>query len=115
MKESIELEEIFIFLKELGIEPTYINQDKFGFSRTIQFKVYDTVYQIIWFKNESTLKVGLGRRVAQIPFRWLFLDCSFPLLDANRSIAFSYNKFEKKSLFDRLYPYEVFRLPLELK
>jgi hypothetical protein len=113
MNESIKLEEIISFLNKLDINTELVNTDIYGFSRTIQFKVYDIIYRIVWFINQSTLQIGEGKRPAQIPFRFIYLDNNFPLIGENKSIGFSYNKYEKKSMFGREYPYEVFRIPLD--
>lgn len=111
----MKLIEIVDFLKSHGINPELINLDKYNFSRTIQFEIYGIKYQIIWFKNESTLRIGTQSRCAQIPFRYIYFDNTFPLVNENRSIGFAYTKTEKKSIFDREYPYEVFRIPLEIE
>lgn len=111
---AIGFDEIIEALNKLGIENELVNKDKYGFSRTIQFKIYDITYRIIWFVNQSTLTIGEGKRPAQIPFKYIYFDNTFPLIDGNKSLGFSFVKFEKKSIFDRQFPYEVFRIPLEL-
>ena len=111
---AVGFDEIIEALNKLGIKNEIVNVDKYGFSRTIQFKVYDTIYRIIWFVNQSTLTIGEGKRPAQIPFKYIYYDNTFPLVDGNKSLGFSFVKFEKKSIFDRQFPYEVFRIPLEL-
>ena len=111
---AVGFDEIIETLNKLGIKNEIVNKDKYGFSRTIQFKVYDITYRIIWFVNQSTLTIGEGKRPAQIPFKYIYFDNTFPLIDGNKSLGFSFVKFEKKSIFDRQFPYEVFRIPLEL-
>ena len=111
---AVGFDEIIEALNKLGIENELVNKDKYGFSRTIQFKVYDITYRIIWFVNQSTLTIGEGKRPAQIPFKYIYFDNTFPLIDGNKSLGFSFVKFEKKSMFDRQFPFEVFRIPLEL-
>jgi hypothetical protein len=108
-------EEIIDFLRLNGINAELSNLDDCGFSRTIDFKVYDIDYRIIWYHNESNLCVGHHNRAAKIPFKYIYFDVCFPLVGGNRSIGFSYTKQDKKSMFDREFPYEVFRIPLELK
>ena len=108
------LQELLNFLNNHGVEAELIDFDEHGFSRTIAFTVYNVDYRIIWFKNESTLHIGANKRSACIPFKYLFYDTTYPLIGGNKSIGFSYVKFEKKSIFDREYPYEVFRLPVEM-
>lgn len=54
-----------IFVKCLGGKN--INIDKHGFSRDFAFNVLGTEYQVTWFHNQSTLKIG-GLQV-------MFFDC----------------------------------------
>lgn len=109
------LETFLNFLNSHGIKAELIDFDDYGFSRTIGFAVYGIEYRIIWFKNQSTLQIGTHRRAGQIPFKYMYFDNCFPLVGGNKSIGFSYVKLERKSVFDRQYPYEVFRLPLEIE
>jgi hypothetical protein len=111
--QAVGLEELFDFLTKAGVNPKYTGAEDYGFSRVIEFKVYDITYRCIWFKNETTLRIGLGERAACIPFRYIFIDDCFPLVGGNLSIGFSYTKNERASILDREYPYEVFRIPLE--
>lgn len=113
-EKLISKEQIITFLNGLGIETELINVDKYGFSREISFKVYETEYVIDWWVNQSYLHIGTHVRSAQIPFKYIFLDDTFPLVDGNRSLAFSDEKYEKKSIFDREYPFGIFRIPLDL-
>lgn len=108
------LETFLNFLNNHGVKAELVDFDKYDFSRTIGFTVYGIEYRIVWFVNESTLQIGTHKRAARIPFKYMYFDRSFPLIGDNKSIGFSYVKFEKKSMFDREYPYEVFRLPIEL-
>ena len=48
---AVGFDEIIETLNKLGIKNEIVNKDKYGFSRTIQFKVYDITYRIIWFVN----------------------------------------------------------------
>jgi len=102
------------FLNNHGINAQLVDFDKNGFSRTIAFNVYGIDYIIIWFINESTLKIGTSKRASCIPFKYMYYDTLYPLIGANKSIGFAYEKFEKKSPFDREYKYEIFRIPIEL-
>lgn len=114
--ESIGIEELISFLEKNGISPNRPNNpEPVGFSRVINFKVYDTEYQIIWYVNQSTLKIGSGNRAAFAPFRHVYLDTTFPLIGGNRSIGFSYEKYEKKSIFDSEYPFGIIRIPLDIE
>lgn len=114
LKNAEGLDFFIEFLEKLNIKTEKINVDKYGFSREISFKVYDIDYRIVWFVNQSTLYVGNGNRAACLPFKYIYLDMCYPLIGGNRSIGFSYTKFKKESIFDREYPYEVFRIPIEL-
>lgn len=107
-------EEIIDFLKSIGIEVELINVDKYGFSREIKFKIYDVIYVIKWWVNQSYLHIGEHERSAQIPFKYIYFDTTYPLIDGNRSIGFSDIKLERKSMFDREYPFGVFRIPIDL-
>ena len=110
----MNIESMLEFLIKLGIHANLVQPDRHGFSRTIEFTVYDTIYRIVWFTNESTLRIGGSDRSASIPFRHIYLDTTYPLSKGNKSMGFSYTKNKKKNIADREYPYEVFRIPLEL-
>ena len=97
------------------IKTEFINVDRYGFSREIKFTVYDQIYVIVWWVNQSYLHVGNHERSAQIPFKYLYLDTTFPLIGGNKSLAFADEKIERKSIFDREYPFASFRIPIELK
>ncbi len=107
-------EEMVLFLEGLGLNVDDNNIDNEIFCREIKFSVYGIDYKITWYKNESTLKIGSGNRPACIPFRYMYLDTTFPIIEGNRSIGFSYVKNKKTSAFDREYPYEILRIPLEV-
>ena len=49
-----KLEEYF---KSRGIEYRWVKHDKYGFSRHMLFQAYDTVCEIEWFCNYSTIMV----------------------------------------------------------
>lgn len=55
---GITKEEIFNILLKEGLNPKYINADKFGFSRQINFSAMDIDYCITWFANMSHICVG---------------------------------------------------------
>lgn len=113
-QEAMTMDEIVDFLKKHGITTATPPEMPGQFNRTLHFQLHDQKYTIIWFKNESTLLLGWdnGSRCARIPFKWLFHDTAYPLQHGNSSIAFSYQKLEKINIFDREFPYEVFRIPL---
>ena len=99
-------EEIIEFLDRVGVKAILVNHDDFGFSRKIKFTIYGIDYYITWFSNQSTLSIGDNKRAAQIPFKYIGLDDTYPLVDGNRSIEFSY---------EYPFPYHTFRIPLEIK
>lgn len=104
-------------LEKFGLNPKQIKVDKNGFSRNISFSVYDMEYEIMWFKNQSTLIIpNGGSRSAQYPFRFMFLDETCPCAPGgNKSLAFSYEgKTEKDMMGMPRFPYAVFRIPLEM-
>lgn len=103
------------FLDSVGIKSHLANLDDNGYARTIEFKVYDQTYQILWYCNESYLKIGTHKRSPVIPFRHIYHDTSYPLVGGNSSLGFSYTKKENVSMFDDGFNYQDFRIPLELK
>lgn len=112
--DAICFEKIIKTLNDVGIKTEIINKDEYGFSRTIDFKVYEIEYRIVWFINESTLYIGGGVRAAQIPFKYIYIDRTYPLFGGNKSVAFSYVKNKKESIFDREFPFGCFRIPIEI-
>jgi len=113
--DPIGREELLEFLNNHGVNAQFINIDNVGFSRTIAFTVYGINYEIEWYCNESTLKIGNHPRSARIPFRYVYYDTTYPLVIDNKSIGFAYEKFKRESIFDREFRYEVFRIPIEIK
>ena len=100
------------FLHSLGIKTERVHKDPLtGFSRHIQFQVYGVTYTIQWYANLGTLVVGDTNRGARIPFNYLYLDKSFPI--HGDTLAFPYEKVT--GIKYRVFPYELFRIPLELK
>lgn len=113
MEKTIERDEIIKFLNDLGIETQLLGNDD-SYKRTIAFKVYGIDYRIVWFVNQCTLEVGAHDRSAKLPFNYMYLDTTYPLVGGNKSIGFSYHKLERESIWDREYPFEVFRIPIEI-
>lgn len=73
----MELEQIFKLLEEQNLTPKYIDVDKYGFSRWIEF---ETKYQkcwIEWYVNVSTLRVN-DKYGVRIPFTHVSLNLSSP-------------------------------------
>ena len=106
------LDYICEFLDSFEIEWHKVNIDKYGFSRSIEFTVNEQSYIIVWFKNESTLRIGDNTNAPRVKFKYVYFDNCFPLQGGNRSIAFSYTKNKVESFVDRMFPYESFRIPL---
>lgn len=110
----MSIDDMILLLESVGIKTIRYGHHEEYFERYISFRVYDIEYTITWFKNESTLSIGQGERAACIPFKYIYFDNTYPLIKGNKSIGFSYHKNEKQTVFDRMYPYEVLRIPLEL-
>ena len=108
-------DEMVEFLENLGVKTELLNSGDNYFKRDIQFYINGIRYVINWFVNESTLRIGEGDRRACIPFRYMYYDTTYPLINGNKSIGFSYTKNEKSNMFDRMYPYEILRIPLEVE
>lgn len=106
------LENIVNFLHIHDIKAEYINLDRHGYSRTIQFTVNDQDYQIIWFNNESKLKIGTSKRAPFVVFKYIYFDTCFPIVGGNSNLGFSYTHREKHSMFDDEFNYYDFHLPL---
>lgn len=105
-------DEMIDFLENLGIKTKLLGAEE-HFKREIEFFVNGIRYVIDWYVNESSLRIGDGNRRACIPFRFMYYDTTYPLINGNKSIGFSYTKYEKNSMWDRMYPYEILRIPLE--
>lgn len=45
-------------LSKVGISGEWINQDKYGFSRTYKFNACGTDVIIVWWCNYSTVRIG---------------------------------------------------------
>jgi hypothetical protein len=108
------LYDIISYLSEFSIKAEYVNKDKYGFSRTIEFSVYDVKYRICWFKNQSELFIGENKRAARIPFRYMYYDNTYPCIGGNECIGFAQDKKEKQHSYDSEFNYGVFRIPLEI-
>ena len=107
------LEDTIKFLESFDIVVEKVDLDACGYSRTIKFTIYDQVFKIVWFNNESNLKIGDSKRAACIPFKYIYLDTTYPLVGGNRSLGFSYSINKNAGMFDRVFDYAVFRIPLE--
>lgn len=107
------LEKIVNFLKDYGINSEYVNFHKdYDYSRTIQFEVDSQIYQILWFKNESSLKIGTSSRSGFLPFKYMYFDNTFPIVGGNKSIGFAHRKLENDLW--RTFDYGNFHIPLEI-
>ena len=110
----MNMEEMKRLLESIGVNVRYGKKDNHGFTRVLEFNVYNLEYKITWFKNQSTLDIGDHTRCATIPFLYIYHDTTFPLRGGNTSIGFSFTKKPKKQMYDEEYPYEVLRIPLEI-
>ena len=106
------LENIISFLKGYNIESRHVNFNEYSYSRTIQFTVEEQTYQIVRFRNESKLKIGVGDRSPFVTFKYIYFDNSFPIVGSNRSLGFSYTRKEVEYILDREFNYQDFRIPL---
>lgn len=107
------LEKIINFLKDYGIDTWYTNFYKeYYYSRTIEFKVEGQIYQILWFKNESTLKIGNNPRCGFLPFKYMFFDSTMPIIGGNKSIGFAHKKVLDWN--GETFDYGTFHIPLEM-
>ena len=104
LKKINGVEELKEFLlNKFNIESEIVNISENGFSRDLLFSVNGQDYLITWFCNQSCIKIGTHKRPAQIPFNYLFLNETYPLLGGNRNIEFS---MTEKHL------YHNFRIPI---
>ena len=109
------MEELKEFFDNLNIKSNWVNPDKYGFSRVLEFKIYDITYQIVWFVNESTILIGKHKRAARITFRFVYLNRTYPLIGGNKCIGFAYTRKEKpEAIVEREYPDECFKIPIEM-
>ena len=106
------LEKIVEFLNSHNIASEYVNLDKYNYSRTIQFVVNNQSYQIVWFINESKLRIGTDTRSPFVVFKHMYYDNCLPIVGGNENLTFSYTKKENTSFYESEYNYHDFRLPL---
>lgn len=104
------LEECTIFFKKNKIKYSFPIQEEGKFNRDLSFFVNRKEYIITWYINECTLWLDGKNTGAFIKFKYIFLDLTYPLIGGNRSIAFSYRKNKKESIFDNEFPYDVLRI-----
>lgn len=105
------LENIVKFLQSHNIDSEYVNFDG-TYSRTIEFVVNEQTYQIVWYNNESSLRIGTHKRSPHIAFKHIYFDNCLPIVGGNENLGFSYTKKEVASMFDREFNYQDFRIPL---
>lgn len=110
----MDRDKMISFLNELGVKTKKLKIKGGHYDRCIKFEIYGIKYKIVWFINQSTLEIGGGNRPACLPFKYMYYDRTYPLVNGNKSIGFSYIKNEAPKGFERQYPYEVFRIPLEI-
>ncbi len=101
------------WLTNFGIQTELVNKCEIsGYSRTIQFVLDEQTYQIVWFNNESKLKIGTNNRSPFVNFKYIYLDTTYPLVGGNKSLGFSFAKKECVGMFDQPFSYQDFRIPL---
>lgn len=83
----MEKEDIFIALEAEGLQPKYINFTNTGYSREIEFNVFEQTYFIIWFRNMSTLSIG-KQRLNQ--FRFTSIRAANHQVYCARALLFKY-------------------------
>lgn len=100
------------FLNTNGIETELVDKSEHGYSRTIEFVVDDQVYNIIWYNNESKLKIGNSPRSPFVMFKYIYLNNTMPIIGGNKNLGFSFTKKVKTNMFDDEFNYSDFRIPL---
>jgi len=111
---GITREEIESLLLGLNIPHRRVKVDDYGFSREIEFEVGDDTYSILWFKNQSTLRLGKSKGAPEIPFRHMFHDRTHPNFNSKGgALGFCYDRYVRNSVFDREFPFESLRIPLQ--
>ena len=120
MDNAIPQDEIIKILEDSDIEYELMSLGEEILKRIIKFKIYDNIYHIVWYKNYSTLFIGEysaknNFRACCIPFRYIFVDRTYPLQIQNLSIGFAYDKNKKEYFYDSEYSFGSFRIPLEIK
>ena len=83
------LEKIVEFLNSHNIASEYVNLDKYNYSRTIQFVVNNQSYQIVWFINESKLRIGTDTRSPFVVFKHMYYDNCLPIVGGEQDLTFS--------------------------
>lgn len=111
-------DDIFKFLLDNGVSATTTDSNPDGtLNRIIEFTIHGKEYAVEWYVNHSTLFIGRydDPFAASIPFRYIFSDTTFPYDSVVKSgIAFSYTKKTRQHFTDRVYPFEVFRIPFKI-
>ena len=105
------LENIVEFLQSHNIDSEYVNFDG-TYSRTIEFVVNEQTYQIVWYNNESSLRIGTHKRASCVAFKHIYFDRCHPFVGGNENLGFSYTKKEVNSMFDQEFNYQDFHIPL---
>ena len=83
-------DEIITMIKKLEIKTKLVKIDKSGFSRTIEFFVFDTRYRIKWYNNLCSLLIGDGddNKKPFFKFTKMYLDTTWPTVGGNRCLGF---------------------------
>lgn len=110
--DSFEKLQEFLIVCGIGVEK--VNPNSYGYSRTLEFTIDGQIYNIVWFQNESKLKIGKSDRAPFIMFKNVFLDTTFPLFGGNKCLSFAFNVKNNIGMFDSPYNYSDFKIPLEI-
>ena len=106
-------EALIKFLELNGIEVKLVDYNEYDFSRTLEFMVYDQVYNILWFQNESVLKIGNSKRSPQVTFKHVFFNTTYPLIGGNKCLTFSMDVV-RCPVFGKTNTHSDFKIPLEI-
>ena len=105
------LDSIVKFLNSLVIKTEVYKPKEVGFDRDIKFTINGFDYLITWHINESLLQGLINNNVIfTIPFKYVETDTSYP--HSGKWIKFSYIKYKTQSMWDREYPWELFRIKI---
>ena len=107
MMTPCTLDSIIEKLNRFNIEWDFEEPDSAEiFRRTVIFIINDQHYKIVWFCNESTVSIGVKDRAALLPFKYVYIDNTFPLRGGNISLGFAYEHCDGR------FNYNCLRIPL---
>lgn len=76
----MDIKEIFELLEKQGLNPKYVDIDKYGFSRNIEFQTKYQKCWIEWYINYSSLRIG-DRYGNEIYFDSIKVNTTSPSID----------------------------------